>query len=163
MAVDGYDHATMRAKRSLLKTILQVAVDQGWLAHNVVERTRLPRAVEQPNEDRVITPEEWAQIRLNLFGEGTLLLCDLTLDCGLRYEEVTALRPVDVVDGDGRNANHLWIRQAGPGPAASSPAWTSLGRSALPRASAFARSRSPRRSSIDFASTSTPTSAPSRR
>lgn len=60
----------------------------------------------------MITPEEWAQIRLNLFGEGTLLLCDLTLDCGLRYEEVTALRPVDVVDGDRRNANHLWIRQA---------------------------------------------------
>jgi len=37
---------------------------------------------------------------------------DLTLDCGLRYEEVTALRSVDVVDGDARNANHLWIRQA---------------------------------------------------
>jgi hypothetical protein len=45
MAVDGYDHATMRAKRSLLKTILQGAVDQGWLSHNVVERARLPRAV----------------------------------------------------------------------------------------------------------------------
>ncbi len=68
--------------------------------------------MEQPNENRVITTEEWAQIRLNLFGEGTLLLCDLTLDCGLRYEEVTALRPVDVVDGDARDANHLWIRQA---------------------------------------------------
>jgi integrase len=112
MAVDGYTHATIRAKKSLLKTILQVAVDQGWLVDNVVDRTRLPKAVEQPDEDRAITPEEWAQIRLQLSGEGTLLLCDLTLDCGLRFEEVTALRPMDVVAGDERNASHIWIRQA---------------------------------------------------
>jgi integrase len=112
MAIDGYDFATMRAKRSLLKTILQVAVDQGWLTHNAVDRARLPRPVEQPDEDRVVTPEEWAQIRINLSGEGTLLMCDLALDCGLRYEEVTALRPVDVIDGDARNANHVWVRQA---------------------------------------------------
>lgn len=44
-------------------------------------------------------------------GRGTLLLCDLTLDCGLRFEEVTALRAMDVVDGDERNASHVWIRQ----------------------------------------------------
>ena len=112
MAVDGYTHATIRAKKSLLKAILQVAVGQGWLVDRVVDRARLPKAVEQPDEDRVITPEEWAQIRLQLSGEGTLLLCDLTLDCGLRFEEVTALRPMDVVDGDERNASHVWIRQA---------------------------------------------------
>ena len=45
---------------------------------------RLPKAAERPDEDRVVTPEEWAQIRLQLAGEGTLLLCDLALDCGLR-------------------------------------------------------------------------------
>ena len=112
MVVDGYTHATIRAKKSLLKTILQVAVGQRWLTDNVVDRARLPKAVEQPDEDRVITPEEWAQIRLQLSGEATLLLCDLTLDCGLRFEEVTALRPMDVVDGDARNASHVWIRQA---------------------------------------------------
>jgi integrase len=112
MAVDGYTHATIRAKKSLLKTILQVAVGQRWLTDNVVDRTRLPKAVEHPDEDRVITPEEWAQIRLQLSGEGTLLLCDLTLDAGLRFEEVTALRPMDVIDGDERNASHVWIRQA---------------------------------------------------
>lgn len=105
-------HPRHRAKKSLLKTILQVAVGQGWLTDNVVDRARLPKAVEQPDEDRVITPEEWAQIRLQLSGEGTLLLCDLTLDCGLRFEEVTALRAMDVVDRDERNANHVWIRQA---------------------------------------------------
>jgi integrase len=112
MRADGYDVATIRAKRSLLRAILRVAVDQGWLVHNVVDATRLPRAPERPDEDRVVTPEEWAQIRLQLTGEGTLLLCDLALDCGLRFEEVTALRPMDVIDGDGRNASHLWIRQA---------------------------------------------------
>ncbi|MCW2616385.1 MAG: hypothetical protein JWN08_3379 [Frankiales bacterium] len=32
-------------------------------------------------------------------------MSDLALDCGLRYEEVTALRPVDVIDGDARNAD----------------------------------------------------------
>ena len=45
---------------------------------------RLPKAAERPDEDRVVTPEEWAQIRLQLAGEGTLLLRDLALDCGLR-------------------------------------------------------------------------------
>lgn len=69
MTVDGYTHATIRAKKSLLKTILQVAVGQGWLVDNVVDRARLPKAVEQPDEDRVITPEQWAQIRLQLSGE----------------------------------------------------------------------------------------------
>ena len=112
MGADGYDVSTIRAKRSLLRSILRVAVDQGWLVQNVVEATRLPRAVERPDEDRVVTPEEWAQIRLQLAGEGTVLLCDLTLDCGLRYEEVIALRPMDVLDGDSRNAKHVWIRQA---------------------------------------------------
>ena len=57
MAVDGYTHATIRAKTSLLKTILQVAVGQGWLVDNVVDPARLPKPVEQPDEDRVITPE----------------------------------------------------------------------------------------------------------
>ena len=83
MSVDGYELSTLRAKRSLLRTILQVAVDQGWLVQNVVNATRLPRPVERPDEDRVVTPEEWAQIRLQLSGEETLLLCDLSLDCGL--------------------------------------------------------------------------------
>jgi hypothetical protein len=64
MAIDGYDFDTMRAKRSLLKTILQVAVDQGWRTHNAVDRARLPRPVEQPDEDRVVPPEESAQIRI---------------------------------------------------------------------------------------------------
>ena len=107
-----FEISTLRAKRSLLRTIMQVAVDRGWLVQNVVNATRLPRTAEKPDEDRVITPEEWAQIRLQLSGEGTLLLCDLALDCGLRYEEVIALRPMDVLDADARNASHLWIRQA---------------------------------------------------
>ena len=54
---DGDTYATIWAKTSLLKTILQVAVPQGWLTDNVVDPVRLPKAVEQPDEDRVITPE----------------------------------------------------------------------------------------------------------
>lgn len=57
MVVDGDTYATIRAKTSLLKTILQVAVPQGWLTDNVVDPARLPKAVEQPDKDRVITPE----------------------------------------------------------------------------------------------------------
>lgn len=57
MVVDGDTCATIRAKTLLLKTILQVAVPQGWLTDNVVDPARLPKAVEQPDEDRVITPE----------------------------------------------------------------------------------------------------------
>ncbi len=68
-----------------------------------------------------MTPEEWAQIRINLSGEGTLLLCDLTLDCGLRYEEVTALGPVDVIDGDAKRQSRL------------GPAGGDLGRSRIHR------------------------------
>ena len=45
LGADGYDHSTVRAKRSLLRSILRVAVDQGWLLQNVVDATRLPRAV----------------------------------------------------------------------------------------------------------------------
>ena len=102
-----------RAREAVVAAVdLRVAVDQGWLVQNVVDATRLPRAVERPDEDRVVTPEEWAQIRLQLSGEGTVLLCDLALDCGLRYEEVIALRPRDVIEGDERNASHVWIRQA---------------------------------------------------
>ena len=57
MVVDGDTYATIRAKTSLLNTILQVAVPQGWLTDNVVDPARLPKAVEQPDEDWVITPE----------------------------------------------------------------------------------------------------------
>ena len=96
----------------MLRSILRVAVDQGWLVQNVVDATRLPRAMERPFQVRVVTPEEWAQIRLQLSGEGTVLLCDLALDCGLRYEEVVALWPMDVLDGDSRNASQVWIRPA---------------------------------------------------
>ena len=56
MSADGYEISTLRAKRSLLRTVLQAAVDQGWLVQNVVNVTRLPRAAEKPYEDRVITP-----------------------------------------------------------------------------------------------------------
>ena len=57
MGVDGDTYAIIRAKTSLLKTILQVAVPQGWLTDNLVDPARLPKTVEQPDEDRVITPE----------------------------------------------------------------------------------------------------------
>ena len=56
MSADGYEISTLRAKRSLLRTILQVAVDQGWLVQNVVNATRLPRAAEKPDEDRSSPP-----------------------------------------------------------------------------------------------------------
>ena len=118
-----------RAREAVVAAVdLRVAVDQGWLVQNVVDATRLPRAVEQPDQDRVVTPEEWAQIRLQRCGEGTVLMCDLALDCGLRYEEVVALRPMDVVKGDERSASHVWIGQydrvdaaSGPSAAAESP------------------------------------------
>ncbi len=81
MAVDGYDHATMRAKRSLLKTILQGAVDQGWLSHNVVERARLPRAVSVPWErlsalvlsNSALTSAETAELLLELASQSAAL------------------------------------------------------------------------------------------
>jgi integrase len=107
----GFAHATIRAKRLVLRGILEIARVNGWIDLNPVDAVPMPPKRQSTDEDRVITPDEWMRMRAQLSGRATLLLCDLALDAGLRYEEVTGLRPVDVVDGTSRDPQHLWIRQ----------------------------------------------------
>ncbi len=111
MVKAGYEHGSILAKRSLLRGIFQVALVNGWIDLNPVDAVPEPPKVHK-GKDRAITPAEWGVIRSRLTGETTLLLVDTTLDCGSRFGEVTALRPVDVIDAGGGDPQHLWIRRA---------------------------------------------------
>jgi integrase len=108
---EGFAHSSILAKRSVLRGILEIARVNGWMDLNPVDAVPEPPKRQHFNEDRVISPDEWTRIRAQLSGRATLLLCDLALDAGLRYEDVTGLRPVDLVDATARDPQHVWIRQ----------------------------------------------------
>lgn len=153
----GYEHSTILAKRSMLRGILDLAVRNGWIdGPNAVDAVDKPPKIQTEDEDRYIHPEEWPLIRAGLSGEGTLLLADTKLDTGLRFGELTALRPCDVLDPTEVNAAALWVRRAVIWPGKK---WTETGEQAweirdYPRADAGERRQSRRTSSMRSASTS---------
>lgn len=108
---EGFAHSSILAKRSVLRGILEIARVNGWVDVNPVSAVPEPPKRQRSDEDRVIVPDEWMRIRAQLSGRATLLLCDLALDAGLRYEDVTGLRPIDLVDATPLDPQHLWIRQ----------------------------------------------------
>lgn len=103
----GYGHASILAKRSVLKNILELARANGWIDVNPVDAVREPPKRQTTDADRALTPEEWVLVRARITGETALLFVDLTLDTGLRFGEVSGLRPSDVVDADGRDPQHV--------------------------------------------------------
>lgn len=109
---EHYQRSSILAKRALLRAILEHARVNGWLELNPVDPVPLPRARQRADAGRVLTPEEWAVLRPRLTGTATGLLVDLTLDTGLRFSEVAALRACDLVDADARDPQHVWVRQA---------------------------------------------------
>lgn len=112
MLAEGYLHSTVLAKRSVLKNCLELARVNGWLKGvNPVEAVAAPIKRERQDDDRAITPQEWGLIRAQLSGEGTTLLFDITLDTGLRFQEITGLRPMDVIDAADKDPAHLYLRQ----------------------------------------------------
>jgi integrase len=132
MLAAGYEHSTILAKRSLLRGILNLAVLNGWIdGPNLVDAVEEPPKIQTEDEDRYITPDEWPLIRAGLSGEGTLLLVDTKLDTkldtGLRFGEITALRPCDVLDPTERDEAALWVRRAVIWPGKK---WTEAGEAA---------------------------------
>lgn len=109
---ERYLVSTILAKRSLLRGVLQVAVVNGWIDVNPVDAVPKPRARQTSDEDRVLTPSEWARLVAALSGRETQLLCRLALDTGLRFGEVSALRACDVVDATDTDPQHVWVRQS---------------------------------------------------
>lgn len=109
---EHYQRSSILAKRALLRAILELARVNGWLDLNPVDPVPQPRARDRPDGGRVLTPQEWSVLRPRLTGSATGLLVDLTLDTGLRFSEVAALRAMDLIDHDGRDPQHIWIRQA---------------------------------------------------
>jgi integrase len=97
------DGASLRmriATRATLSSILQFAVDNGRLAHNPVAATRAPKRTALNRRRHVLRPDQWPQLRreFNDYGPETQLLLDLAIDTGLRFGELTDLRPEHLVD-----------------------------------------------------------------
>jgi integrase len=111
MVREGYSHASILAKRSVLSNVLEIARANGWIELNPLDAVTEPPKQQTHDEDRAITPPEWTLIRARIAGETALLLVDVTLDTGLRFGEITGLRPRDLIDADGRDPQHLWVRQ----------------------------------------------------
>ena len=96
----GLSPRTRIATRSTLGSILQFAVDNGWLAHNPVHATRAPKRTTLDRRRPVLRPDQWPALRreFNDYGPETQLLLDLAIDTGLRFGEITDLRPCHLID-----------------------------------------------------------------
>lgn len=106
----AYRSSSIKAKRDLLRAILQIAVLNGWLPLNYVNSVPQPREVltEQPG----LEPHHWALLRSRLSGEVTRLFVELTLESGLRKGESSGLRAMDVRPPGGKEPSpHLYVRQ----------------------------------------------------
>lgn len=102
---------TRVATRTTLSAILQFAVDDGRLTHNPVRGTRGLRKTALLRRRPVLRPEQWPLLRreFNEYGPETQLLIDVAIDTGLRFGELTDLRPGHVVQ---RLRPHLRVQTA---------------------------------------------------
>lgn len=83
------------ATRITLSAILQFAVNNGQLTFNPVRGTRAPSKTAMRRRRAVLKPEQWPALRreFNEYGPETQLLVDVAIDTGLRFGELTDLRP----------------------------------------------------------------------
>lgn len=86
---------TRVATRITLSAILQFAVNNGQLTFNPVRGTRAPSKTAMHRRRAVLKPEQWPALRreFNEYGPETQLLVDVAIDTGLRFGELTDLRP----------------------------------------------------------------------
>ena len=106
----AYKVSSIKAKRDLLRAILQITVVNGWLPLNYANSVRQPREVV--TEEPGLEPHHWALLRSRLSGEVTRLFVEVTLESGLRKGESSGLRAMDVMSpNDKEPAPHLHVRQ----------------------------------------------------
>ena len=88
------------ATRATLSSILQFAANNGRIAFNPVAATRPPKRTALNRRRPVLRPDQWPTLRrqFNDYGPETQLLLDLAIDTGLRFGELTDLRPLHLVD-----------------------------------------------------------------
>lgn len=97
MAATDYLDGSLNAKRSLLRQILQYAVDQGWLDVNWLVAAGKPRRSFMALDPRpTFSWDEYQDFRLLFLGEISRLIVDLGFDSGLRKNEIWALQPQDL-------------------------------------------------------------------
>ncbi len=86
---------TRVATRITLSAILQFAVNNGQLTFNPVRGTRAPSKTAMRRRRAVLKPEQWPALRREFleYGPETQLLIDVAIDTGLRFGELTDLRP----------------------------------------------------------------------
>lgn len=96
-------------RRVTLSSILQFAVNNGWLSFNPVKATVAPKRAPMLRRRPVLTPEQWPTLRreFNEYGPETQLFVDLAIDTGLRYGEQADLRRGHVVTRRGKT--HLTV------------------------------------------------------
>lgn len=94
---------TRVATRSTLSAVLQFAVNNGQLTFNPVRGTRAPTRTALLRRRTVLKPEQWPALRreFNEYGPEIQLLVDVAIDTGLRFGELTDLRPSHLA-GTGR-------------------------------------------------------------
>lgn len=112
MITAGYEVSSIKAKRSLLKQILKIAVVNNWMDVNYVDTIPEPRERPNDDDDKSLSPEDWAHLRSRMAGEVTRLYAETLLDSGIRRGEAIGLRAMDVISPtDDEPTQHLYIRR----------------------------------------------------
>lgn len=93
MKAAGVGAATIQGSLGVLRALLELAVEARLIEFNPASGVKPPR--RPAHQDRVLHPDEDAVLLarvLEVGGPTALLLVELMLYCGLRYEEATAIR-----------------------------------------------------------------------
>jgi integrase len=93
-----YSVSLVHKARVYLKTILEEAVNQGYLVRNPVRRLKRPH-VEKRTDRTYLRAEEVVRLRGEMKGFRDRLILDILLATGLRPGELFALRWSDVLEG----------------------------------------------------------------
>jgi integrase len=103
---------TIRNFHGLLSSVLEQAVKAELRTRNPCELTDLPRADDETSEDaEFLTPQEVAGLRSCFTDRRDQLLVTIKYGTGLRWGELTALQPRDVV-GRGEPRPKLKVQRA---------------------------------------------------